>query len=188
MKLIFKPLMWFFSLFKQKKPAKTLFSESVSRENESFGKVILDEKNVHHEIFNDVIANSERPAIPNSELEVKPSKNKRGYNIAELKGLNIRIWATIGGKEYKLTPKQLSIYKTVEVNPYSEKWEISVFYCKREGKRFRKNQANICNAPLKALIEKNLIRKTHDNRYVITVPKLGGKDNPRYSKHEITIK
>jgi hypothetical protein len=186
MKLIFKPFVWFFSLFKQKN-TKTLFSESVSRENESFGKVILDEKNVHHEIYNDVIENSERPAIPNSEL-IKPSKNKRGYNIAELKGLNIRILAIIGDKEYKLTPKQLSIYKTVEVNPYSEKWEISVFYCKREGKRFRKNQANICNAPLKALIEKNLIRKTHDNRYVITVPKSVGKDNPRFSNHEITIK
>jgi hypothetical protein len=187
MKLIFKPFVWFFSLFKQKN-TKTLFSESVSIENESFGKVILDEKNVHHEIYNDVIENSERPAIPNSELVVKPSKNKRGYNIADLKGLNIRIKVIIGNKEYKLTPKQLSIYKTVEVNPYSEKWEISVLYCKREGKRFRKNQANICNAPLKALIEKNLIRKTHDNRYVITVPKLGSKDNARISNHEITIK
>ena len=94
----------------------------------------------------------------------------------------------IGKLDYKLTPKQFSIYKTVEVNPYSEKWEISVLYCKREGKRFRKNQANICNAPLKALIEKNLIRKTHDNRYVVTVPKLGSKDNPRFINHEITIK
>ena len=187
MKLIFKPFVWFFSPFKQKN-TKTLFSESVSRENESFGKVILDEKNVHHEIYNDVIENSERPAIPNSELVVKPSKNKRGYNIADLKGLNIRIKVIIANKEYKLTPKQLSIYKTVEVNPYSEKWEISVLYCKREGKRFRKNQANICNAPLKALIEKNLIRKTHDNRYVITVPKLGSKSKARIINHEMTIK
>jgi hypothetical protein len=176
MKLIFKPFMWFFSLFKQKKSQKTLFSESVSRENQSFGKVILEEKNVHQEIYNDVIENSERPAIPNSELVVEEAKNKRGYNIADLKGLNIRVYATINGKEHKLTPKQLSIYKTVEANPYSEKWEISKFYCKREGKKFRPNQANITHTPLKALIEKNLIRKTHDNRYVITVPKLGRID------------
>jgi hypothetical protein len=164
--------MWFFSLFKKKESTKTLFSESISRENESFGKVILEEKNVHHEIYNDVIENSERPAIPNSELVVSETKNKRGYNIADLKGLNVKVLVCIFDKTYKLTPKQLSIYKTVEANPYREKWEISKLYCKREGKRFRPSQGSISHSPLKSLIEKNLIRKTHDNRYVITSPKL----------------
>lgn len=173
MKLIFKPFVWFFSLFRTKKSNQKLFAEESSRNNNSFGKVVLAEKNVHHEIYDETIQNAERPAIPNSELEVQPTKNKRGYNVEELKGLNLRIKFKIGNKEYRLTSKQIALYVIIKSNPYLTKNVITQIYLKELGKVYKESQKHICQTTLKALVKKNLVRKTFDGKFVVTEPKLG---------------